>query len=144
MIGFLAPPLTCFCACSGCGWIGLTVIAARKVLQESLQEDEAEEDEDEQRYLNLNEEEGDVWDDDSAYIEMLAKEVCTRRLLPSFASPPLECVAKLIERSRVNACAREQSEKSTTRMEPHRTRRRKTTSRKNSVSSPRWTPLTPT
>ena len=25
--------------------------------------------------MNLNEEEGDVWDDDSAYIEMLAKEV---------------------------------------------------------------------
>jgi hypothetical protein len=61
------------------------------VLQESLQEDEAEEDEDEQRYLNLNEEEGDVWDDDSAYIEMLAKEVCTL-LLPSSAVLPSECV----------------------------------------------------
>jgi hypothetical protein len=33
--------------------------------------------------LNLNEEEGDVWDDDSAYIEMLAKEVRARLLLPS-------------------------------------------------------------
>jgi hypothetical protein len=57
------------------GRIGLTDTAARKALQDSLQEEEAEEEEDEQRYLNLNEEEGDVWDDDSAYIEMLAKEV---------------------------------------------------------------------
>ena len=55
--------------------IGLTAVAARKALQDSLQEDEVEEDDDEQRYLNLNEEEGDVWDDNSAYIEMLAKEV---------------------------------------------------------------------
>jgi hypothetical protein len=50
-------------------------VAARKALQDSLQDDEGEEDDDEQRYLNLNEEEGDVWDDNSAYIEMLAKEV---------------------------------------------------------------------
>lgn len=57
------------------GWIGLTAAAARKALQDSLREDEVEEEEDEQRYLNLNEEESDVWDDDSAYIEMLAKEV---------------------------------------------------------------------
>ncbi|KAI0286170.1 armadillo-type protein [Russula brevipes] len=49
-------------------------VAARKALQDSLQEDESEEDEDEQRFLNLNEEEGDVWDEDSAYLEMLAKE----------------------------------------------------------------------
>lgn len=35
---------------------------------------QCKEDEDGQDYLNLNEEEGDVWDD-SAYIEMLAKEV---------------------------------------------------------------------
>jgi hypothetical protein len=49
-------------------------VAARKALQDSLQDDEGEEDDDEQRYLNLNEEEGDVWDDNSAYIEMLAKE----------------------------------------------------------------------
>jgi len=49
-------------------------VAARKALQDSLQEDEEDEDEDEQRLLNLNEEEGDVWDEDSAYIEMLAKE----------------------------------------------------------------------
>ncbi|KAH9969835.1 ARM repeat-containing protein [Russula dissimulans] len=49
-------------------------VEARKALQESLQGDEGEEDEDEQRYLNMNEEEGDVWDEDSAYVEMLAKE----------------------------------------------------------------------
>ncbi len=55
--------------------VGLTATAARKALQDSLQEDEEDEDEDEQRLLNLNEEEGDVWDEDSAYIEMLAKEV---------------------------------------------------------------------
>lgn len=77
------PPLICLCVRSGCGRIGLTATAARKALQESVQEDEIEEDEDEQRYLNLNEEEGDVWDDDSAYIEMLAKEVRARLLLPS-------------------------------------------------------------
>jgi hypothetical protein len=53
----------------------LTVPAARKALQNSLHEDEVEDNEDEQRYLNMNEEEGDVWDDDSAYIELLAKEV---------------------------------------------------------------------
>ena len=53
----------------------LTATAARKALQDSLHEDEEDEDEDEQRLLNLNEEEGDVWDEDSAYIEMLAKEV---------------------------------------------------------------------
>ena len=57
------------------GRIALTAVAARKALQDSLQEDEAEEEDDEQRYLNMNEEEGDVWDDNSAYIEMLAKEV---------------------------------------------------------------------
>jgi hypothetical protein len=83
VIEFLAPPLVCLCVRSGCGRIGLTATAARKALQESVQEDEVEEDEDEQRYLNLNEEEGDVWDDDSAYIEMLAKEVRARLLLPS-------------------------------------------------------------
>lgn len=49
-------------------------MAARKTLQESLQRDDVEEDEDDQRYLNMNEEEGDVWDEDSAYVEMLAKE----------------------------------------------------------------------
>jgi hypothetical protein len=57
----------------------LTATAARKALQDSLQEDSEDEDEDEQRLLNLNEEEGDVWDEDSAYIEMLAKEVTAPR-----------------------------------------------------------------
>ena len=63
----------------------LTATAARKALQDSLHEDEEDEDEDEQRLLNLNEEEGDVWDEDSAYIEMLAKEV-RRFSLPTFLS----------------------------------------------------------
>ena len=63
------------------GRFGLTAVAARKALQDSLHEDEAEDDDDEQRYLNMNEEEGDVWDDNSAYIEMLAKEVCLLPLL---------------------------------------------------------------
>jgi hypothetical protein len=71
-----SPPCACHPACSGGVQIGLTTAAARKALQASLQEDEGEEDEDEQRYLNLNEEEGDVWDEDSAYLELLAKEVC--------------------------------------------------------------------
>jgi hypothetical protein len=69
-----------FCTCRN-RRIGLTVVAARKALQDSLHEDETEEDEDEQRYLNMNEEEGDVWDDNSAYIEMLAKEVRVLHLL---------------------------------------------------------------
>ncbi|KAI0263933.1 ARM repeat-containing protein [Gloeopeniophorella convolvens] len=50
-------------------------IAARKALQDALQEgSDASDDEDEARFLNLHEEDGDVWDEDSAYIEMLAKE----------------------------------------------------------------------
>ncbi len=59
----------------------MTATAARKALQDSLHEDDEEDDEDVQRLLNLNDEEGDVWDEDSAYIEMLAKEVGH---LPSF------------------------------------------------------------
>lgn len=82
VIEFLAPPFSCLCVRSDCGRIGLTATAARKALQDSVHEDEVEDDEDEQRFLNLNEEEGDVWDDDSAYIEMLAKEVRAR--LPFF------------------------------------------------------------
>ena len=66
------------------GRIELTALAARKALQDSLHEDETEEDDDEQRYLNMNEEEGDVWDDNSAYIEMLAKEVRVHPLLLYF------------------------------------------------------------
>jgi importin-7 len=63
------------------GRTGLTAVAARKALQDSLHEDETDDDDDEQRYLNMNEEEGDVWDDNSAYIEMLAKEVHVLPLL---------------------------------------------------------------
>ncbi|THH18363.1 hypothetical protein EW146_g2600 [Bondarzewia mesenterica] len=50
-------------------------IAGRKALQDALQE-EAEDyaSDDDSRYLNLNEDDEDVWDEDSAYIEMLAKE----------------------------------------------------------------------
>jgi hypothetical protein len=78
-----SPPLPLFSAPVEVRQIGLTAAAARKALQDSLQEGEGEEDEDEQRYLNLNEEEGDVWDDDSAYIEMLAKECVPASPLPS-------------------------------------------------------------
>jgi hypothetical protein len=83
--------------------IGLTAVAARKALQDSLQEDEGEEDDDEQRYLNLNEEEGDVWDDNSAYIEMLAKEVRVSSSLARYVSELTlgDCLV-----CRVNACAR--------------------------------------
>lgn len=68
------------------GWLGIVAgaiqvfkglpkaVAARKALQDSLHEDEEDEDDDEQQLLNMNDEEGDVWDEDSAYIEMLAKE----------------------------------------------------------------------
>ncbi|KAA1474736.1 ARM repeat-containing protein [Dentipellis sp. KUC8613] len=51
-------------------------IAARKALQEALHEDDDDEadDEDDSKFLNLNGDDEDVWDEDSAYIEMLAKE----------------------------------------------------------------------
>jgi hypothetical protein len=80
----------------------LTAVAVRKALQDSLQEDEGEDDDDEQRYLNLNEEEGDVWDDNSAYIEMLAKEVRASALPPRLGCAGTHsCLV-----CRVNACAR--------------------------------------
>lgn len=60
--------------------MGLTAPAARKALQDSLHDDEEGEDDDEEHLLNMNDEEGDVWDEDSAYIEMLAKEVRHGRL----------------------------------------------------------------
>jgi hypothetical protein len=67
----------------------------RKVLEDTLQEDSDDDDSDEDKFLNLNEEDGqivepcedvpfltilavfseDVWDEDSAYLELLAKEV---------------------------------------------------------------------
>ncbi|KAG6900147.1 hypothetical protein C0993_002296 [Termitomyces sp. T159_Od127] len=48
-------------------------IASRKVLEESL---EVSDDDElvEEKILNLNEEEEDVWDEDSAYLELLANE----------------------------------------------------------------------
>lgn len=50
-------------------------IAKRKVLEDQLVEGSDDEDEDETRYLNLEgEEDEDVWDEDSAYLEILAKE----------------------------------------------------------------------
>lgn len=50
-------------------------VAKRKVLEDQLVEGSDDEDEDETRYLNLEgEEDEDVWDEDSAYLEILAKE----------------------------------------------------------------------
>ncbi|KAG2092266.1 armadillo-type protein [Suillus cothurnatus] len=50
-------------------------IAKRKVLEDQLVEGSDDEDEDETRYLNLEgDEDEDVWDEDSAYLEILAKE----------------------------------------------------------------------
>ncbi|KAI0040287.1 ARM repeat-containing protein [Auriscalpium vulgare] len=52
-------------------------VAARDTLkdvhQEDVEEDEDEDDED-GRFLNLEDDDGDVWDEDSAYLELLAKE----------------------------------------------------------------------
>ncbi|KAG6854284.1 hypothetical protein C0991_008532 [Blastosporella zonata] len=49
-------------------------IAARKVLEESLQEDSDDDELIEEKILNFNEDEEDVWDEDSAYLEVLANE----------------------------------------------------------------------
>ncbi|KAG1732292.1 armadillo-type protein [Suillus lakei] len=50
-------------------------VAKRKVLEDQLVEGDDDDDEDETRYLNLEgEEDEDVWDEDSAYLEILAKE----------------------------------------------------------------------
>ncbi|KAF9257153.1 ARM repeat-containing protein [Marasmius fiardii PR-910] len=49
-------------------------IAERKTLEESLQDDSDDEDIDEEKLLNLHGDDEDVWDEDSAYLEMLAKE----------------------------------------------------------------------
>ncbi|KAG1889690.1 armadillo-type protein [Suillus fuscotomentosus] len=50
-------------------------VAKRKVLEDQLVEGDDDEDEDETKYLNLEgEEDEDVWDEDSAYLEILAKE----------------------------------------------------------------------
>lgn len=49
-------------------------IADRKTLEEELDNAEDDEDEDDGKYLNFDDDEGDVWDQDSAYLEMLAQE----------------------------------------------------------------------
>jgi len=49
-------------------------IADRKALQEALAEDSDDDELVEEKILNFNEDEEDVWDEDSAYMEMLANE----------------------------------------------------------------------
>ncbi|KAI0786127.1 ARM repeat-containing protein [Abortiporus biennis] len=50
-------------------------VAERKALEEYYHNDSDDDDDgDDSKYLNLNEEDEDVWDEDSAYIEMLANE----------------------------------------------------------------------
>ncbi|KAL0569124.1 Nonsense-mediated mRNA decay protein 5 [Marasmius crinis-equi] len=49
-------------------------IAERKALEESLQDDSDDDDIEEEKLLNLHGDDEDVWDEDSAYLEMLAKE----------------------------------------------------------------------
>ncbi|KAF8074028.1 armadillo-type protein [Lyophyllum atratum] len=49
-------------------------IADRKALEEALQEDSDDDELIEEKILNFNEDEDDVWDEDSAYLEMLANE----------------------------------------------------------------------
>ncbi|KAG6856227.1 hypothetical protein H0H87_006321 [Tephrocybe sp. NHM501043] len=49
-------------------------VAARKALEESLQEDSDDDELIEEKILNFNEDEEDVWDEDSAYLEVLANE----------------------------------------------------------------------
>lgn len=46
----------------------------RKALMESLVEDDEESDDSPDKLLNLNDDEGDVWDEDSAYLDILARE----------------------------------------------------------------------
>jgi len=75
----------------------LTFMIERKALEQSLIDEDDEEDDDDGKYLNLEgEDDGDynpfpffplcstcrtedVWDDDSAYLEMLANEVRSSR-----------------------------------------------------------------
>ncbi|CDO69881.1 hypothetical protein BN946_scf184884.g40 [Trametes cinnabarina] len=50
-------------------------VQARKELEEAFHnESDESDDEDDSKYLNMNEDEEDVWDEDSAYVEMLANE----------------------------------------------------------------------
>jgi len=69
------------------GWFGIVggalvifksfpqAISKRKALEQTLIDEEDEDDDDDGRYLNLEgEDDEDVWDEDSAYLEMLANE----------------------------------------------------------------------
>jgi len=49
-------------------------VAARKALEEAFEDESDDEGSDDGQYLNLNDEEEDVWDEESAYMELLAKE----------------------------------------------------------------------
>ncbi|KXN84333.1 hypothetical protein AN958_12748 [Leucoagaricus sp. SymC.cos] len=49
-------------------------IEARKALEQAMQEEEDDDDEVDDKFLNLADTEEDVWDQDSAYMEMLARE----------------------------------------------------------------------
>ncbi|EGN93981.1 hypothetical protein SERLA73DRAFT_115471 [Serpula lacrymans var. lacrymans S7.3] len=49
-------------------------IEKRKALEDSFQEESDDDDEEDAKFLNLEGEDEDVWDEDSAYLEMLAKE----------------------------------------------------------------------
>lgn len=91
-------PVSDFSACSSV--IFPNTLADRKAIEEAYAEEVDSDDflvEDETKYLNMNEEEGecaaspsadfelmsdteDVWDEDSAYLEMLAKEVFYRSI----------------------------------------------------------------
>ena len=103
----------------------LTALAARKALQDSLHDDDEGEDDDEEHLLNMNDEEGDVWDEDSAYIEMLAKEV---RLVPC---PPYTHIPNQLTMHRASACAKRQNVKNMTRTAARRTYRTKKKSRRS-------------
>ncbi|KIY65274.1 ARM repeat-containing protein [Cylindrobasidium torrendii FP15055 ss-10] len=49
-------------------------VKSRKELEESMQDDDDDDDSMPDRYLNFENDDDDVWDEDSAYLEMLAKE----------------------------------------------------------------------
>ncbi|KAF9465308.1 armadillo-type protein [Collybia nuda] len=49
-------------------------IADRKALEEALQEESDDEEEIDEKFLNMAADDEDVWDEDSAYLEMLANE----------------------------------------------------------------------
>jgi len=52
----------------------VTVIAARKDLEDGLGDDGEDDEEVEENILNLNDDDEDVWDEDSAYLDLLASE----------------------------------------------------------------------